>query len=587
VVCTLHLSDKNFDILDAAIRKAYWFEHYIGMSMCLHHLSINLSIASMYFDEFIPTDRLTTPFGIFMRIGVDDLPLWAFLGVVDEGVQKTLVFTSLDFRFGYNGRQIVDATVIPTDPVEVERKNDVVFKYSVSWFQSDVKFEHRMDKLLDAAFFENSVHWFSVFNSFMLVVFLVGMASVILLRVLRRSLSELHRDMEAPLGHGMESDSERESDYGWKLVQMDIGRNPPHLEIFSALLGVGSQLLCLMFVVSILAVMVSAHFGRGALLNTALISYVLTAYIDGHVSGRHYLQKGGKQWIRNAVMASCIFPGITVGIVSVANIVAMWYGSSMAIPFFTILLLFVIWIFLTVPLVFVGVLVGRNLGMKDVSKAGGGGLVRRPGSDVRPGLPRTIPMKPWYLRPALLVVLAGALPFGSVFIEIYYVFVSFWNYKVYYVYGFMLLILVILVVVTSCVGIVIAYLFLNSEDYRWQWMSFLSGASIGMYVLGYSVYFYFQTSMSGFLQLVMFASYVTLFSVLLSLACGMLSSALVRFSVPFVQLLTFSNQCFFCLLCFVCAQMLTQERLDMFQHPSWCERCMEGRRMIKLENCNH
>eukprot|EP01028_Stygiella_incarcerata_P012369 TRINITY_DN755_c0_g1_i1.p1 TRINITY_DN755_c0_g1~~TRINITY_DN755_c0_g1_i1.p1 ORF type:complete len:406 (-),score=60.30 TRINITY_DN755_c0_g1_i1:75-1292(-) len=371
-----------------------------------------------------------------------------------------------------------------------------------------------------ARFFENSVHWFSICNSFMLVVFLVAMASVILLRVLRRDLSQYHLDMEAPSGHGMESDSERESDRGWKLIQMDVGRNPPHLELFSALLGVGSQLLCLMFVVTILAIMVSAHFGRGVLLNTALTSYVLTAYIDGHVSGRHYLQKGGKQWIFNAILASCIFPGITVAIVSVANTVAVFYGSSMAIPFLTIILLFIIWIFLTVPLVFVGVLVGRNLGMKDASMTGAGGMMRRPGADMRSGLPRTIPSKPWYLYPAVLIILAGALPFGSVFIEIYYVFVSFWNYKVYYVYGFMLLILVILVVVTSSVGIVIAYLFLNSEDYRWQWMSFWSGASIGIYVLAYSIYFYFQTMMSGLLQLVMYASYVTLFSVLLSLACG-------------------------------------------------------------------
>ncbi len=44
-----------------------------------------------------------------------------------------------------------------------------------------------------------------------------------------------------------------------------------------------------------------------------------------------------------------------------------------------------------------------------------------------------------------LVPLSGILPFGSIFIEMYFMFSSFWNYKFYYVYGFLLLVFVILV----------------------------------------------------------------------------------------------------------------------------------------------
>ena len=49
----------------------------------------------------------------------------------------------------------------------------------------------------------------------------------------------------------------------------------------------------------------------------------------------------------------------------------------------------------------------------------------------------------------------------------YFIFTSFWAYKIYYVYGFMLLVYLILVVVTVCVTIVCIYFLLNSEDYRW------------------------------------------------------------------------------------------------------------------------
>ena len=44
-----------------------------------------------------------------------------------------------------------------------------------------------------------------------------------------------------------------------------------------------------------------------------------------------------------------------------------------------------------------------------------------------------------FMEPAVITVLGGVLPFGSIFIEMYFIFTSFWAYKIYYVYGFMLL----------------------------------------------------------------------------------------------------------------------------------------------------
>ena len=49
----------------------------------------------------------------------------------------------------------------------------------------------------------------------------------------------------------------------------------------------------------------------------------------------------------------------------------------------------------------------------------------------------------------------------------YFIFTSFWAYKIYYVYGFMLLVFIILTIVTVCVTIVCTYFLLNAEDYRW------------------------------------------------------------------------------------------------------------------------
>jgi hypothetical protein len=43
-------------------------------------------------------------------------------------------------------------------------------------------------------------------------------------------------------------------------------------------------------------------------------------------------------------------------------------------------------------------------------------------------IPRPIPEK-WYLTPSVISLMGGLLPFGSIFIEMYFVFTSFWIYK--------------------------------------------------------------------------------------------------------------------------------------------------------------
>lgn len=123
--------------------------------------------------------------------------------------------------------------------------------------------------------------------------------------------------------------------------------------------------------------------------------------------------------------------------------------------FFSQLAVASICIFIILPLTLVGTVLGRNIS----------------GQSNNPcrinAVPRPIPEKKWFMEPLVIVILGGILPFGSIFIEMYFIFTSFWAYKIYYVYGFMLLVFLILAAVTSCVTIVCTYFLLNSEDYRW------------------------------------------------------------------------------------------------------------------------
>jgi len=258
-----------------------------------------------------------------------------------------------------------------------------------------------------------------------------------------------------------------------------------------------------------LAILSSLYTGRGATISAFIGCYSLTSLLAGYISGSLYAKSKGVQWIRTMILTALIFPMITCGIAFPLNFVAIAYTSLAALPFGTMIVLLLIWLFVAFPLALIGTVLGRNW-------SGQPNFPCRVNS-----IPRHIPEKKWYLQTHVMILLGGVLPFGSIFIEMYFVFTSFWNYKFYYVYGFMLLVFIILLIVSTCVTIVSTYFLLNAEDYRWQWISFLSSASTALYVFIYAVYYFFvKTKMYGFFQTTFYFGYMTMFCLTLAVMCG-------------------------------------------------------------------
>ncbi|GBM44965.1 Transmembrane 9 superfamily member 3 [Araneus ventricosus] len=249
--------------------------------------------------------------------------------------------------------------------------------------------------------------------------------------------------------------------------------------------------------------------GRGSLLSTSIFVYAITSPINGYFGGSLFARMGGKRWIRQMVMSAFLLPSLVCGTAFLINFIAIYYHASRAIPFGTMVAVTCICLFVILPLTLVGTVLGRNLS-------------GQPNYPCRiNAVPRPIPEKKWFMEPGVIICLGGILPFGSIFIEMYFIFTSFWAYKIYYVYGFMLLVFIILAIVTVCVTIVCTYFLLNAEDYRWQWTSFLSGASTAGYVYMYSFYYYFfKTKMYGLFQTAFYFGYMALFSVALGILCG-------------------------------------------------------------------
>uniref|UniRef100_A0A6B0VDG5 Transmembrane 9 superfamily member n=1 Tax=Ixodes ricinus TaxID=34613 RepID=A0A6B0VDG5_IXORI len=471
--CEITLDERNLQDLTYAVRNHYWYQMYI-----------------------------------------DGLPIWGIVGEHDESDNSFYLWTHKKFDIGYNGNRIMDVNLTSEVKTKLVLHQKITFTYEVNWKVSHQRFEDRFDKYLDPSFFQHRIHWFSIFNSFMMVIFLVGLVSMILMRTLRKDYARYSKDeeMDDMVGNEwqiVQVERDLGDEYGWKQVHGDVFRPPSHALLFSALVGTGHQIATVVLCVILFAIMGELYTERGSLLSTAIFVYAATSPVNGYFGGSLYGRMGGKQWIKQMLMSAFILPALVCGTAFLINFIAIYYHASRAIPFGTMVAVTCICLFIILPLTLVGTVLGRN-------------LAGQPNYPCRiNAVPRPIPEKKWFMEPSVIVVLGGILPFGSIFIEMYFIFTSFWAYKIYYVYGFMLLVFLILTIVTVCVTIVCTYFLLNAEDYRWQWTSFLSGASTAGYVYLYSFYYYFfKTKMYGLFQTVFYFGYMALFSFTLGALCG-------------------------------------------------------------------
>ena len=461
VYCKKNLDVKDMGMLVYAIKNHYWYQMYL-----------------------------------------DDLPVWAVVGEVNE--DEYTVWTHRKIEISYNGNRIVGVTVTTEKKVPITPATTLELSYEVLWTESQVKFEDRYDKYLDASFFKHKIHWFSIFNSFMMVLFLVGLVAMILMRTLRKDYQRYSKeddldDIERDLG----------DEYGWKQIHGDVFRPGTHSLLFSTLVGTGCQLSVAALLVILLAVTEKFWTERGSILTTGLFVYAATSPINGYAGGALYSQLGGRRWIKQTLLGASIFPGLVCTNSFLINFIAISYHSAKAIPFTSMIAIAAICLFIILPLTLVGAVFGRNISGTP-----------SPPCRINP-VPRQIPEKKWFMEPSFIIFAAGILPFGSIFIEMYFIFTSFWAYKIYYVYGFMLLVYLILITVTVCITIVSIYFLLNSEDYRWQWTSFLGAGSTGFYIYLYAIYYFiFKTKMYGLFQTVFYFANMLVFSLAFGLMCG-------------------------------------------------------------------
>ncbi|CAN6619304.1 transmembrane 9 superfamily member 1 [Trichomonascus vanleenenianus] len=379
------------------------------------------------------------------------------------------------------------------------KETTVMYTYSVTWVPSPTSWGTRWDKYLHV--YDPKIHWFSLVNSVIVVVFLVGLVATVLTRA-------LHRDIARYNEIDLSEDAVQE-DSGWKLVHGDVFRAPKYRMALSILLGSGIQLFVMAAVTLFFALLgFLSPSNRGSLSTMMILFYTVFGFAGGYVSARAYKTLGGEQWKLNMILTPLVVPGVVFAIFVALNFFLVFAGSSGAVPFGTMLALTAIWFAFSVPLSCGGYIFGAS---------------RKPISfPVRTNqIPRQIPPQPRYLQRVPAMFLAGLFPFFAISVELYFIMNSIWSHRLYYMFGFLFVCYGLMITTSSAVTVLMTYFSLTSENYHWQWRAFLFGGSCAIYIwLNALLYLLSKLSLGGFISNVLYLGYSLIFSILVFVLTG-------------------------------------------------------------------
>lgn len=432
----------------------------------------------------------------YFQMYYDDLPFWGFIGKVERESSnpsrkgpRSYLFTHVQFSILYNGNNVVEVHAFsdPNHVVDIteDAETDVQFTYSAIWNVTSAEFANRMSRYSRASLLSpiQQLHWFSLINSIVIIMLSMGLLAVLY-------WWNINSDMRK-YSKGDIDDKE----VGWTCIDGDVFRSPTFLSLFSAVLGCGAQIFivaCFLFILMYLGVL--ELYTRGSLWTAVIVMYTLTSVIAGYVAASFHCQFAEVGWERSVFLTGILFVGPVLLVMSILNTVAIIYGATAALPFGTICLLFLIYTFITVPLLVLGGILGHHYSKKNYI----------PHAKI---CLREIHPLSWYRRTHTQMFLGGLLPFSGILVELHLFYASLWSYKLFTSPSILFITFSILVLLTAILSIGLTYVQLSMEDTLWCWRSVLRGGSTALFMFAYCIYLYARSHMSGLMQLSFFLGY--------------------------------------------------------------------------------
>jgi transmembrane 9 superfamily member 2/4 len=305
----------------------------------------------------------------------------------------------------------------------------------------------------------------------MIVLFLSSMVAMIMMRTLYKDIANYNQ---------LDNQDEAQEETGWKLVHGDVFRPPVHSGLLCVYVGTGVQFFGMTLVTMMFALLgFLSPANRGGLMTAMVLLWVFMGVLARYTSSRLYKMFKGTEWKKITLKTAFMFPGIIFSVFFFLNALIWGEKSSSVVPFGTMFVLFLLWFGISVPLVFVGSFLGfKQPAIEDLVKTN--------------KIPKQIPEQTWYLQPIFVILAGGILPFGAVFIELFFILTSIWLNQFYYIFGFLFIVFVILIVTCAEITIVLCYFQLCTEDYHWWWRAYLTAGSSTLYLFVYAIFYFFN-----------------------------------------------------------------------------------------------
>ena len=375
---------------------------------------------------------------------------------------------------------------------------EIQFKYDTYFTFTDTLYEERFDKYF---YGDKFIHSYSVYISGIIIFVLI----ILLLYIYLRSIkSEIEIQNEKVISE------EYINEYGWRNIAFDVFRRPYRGDILAAFFGTGMQLLIMvLYSLLFVALGIIRPKSGGSYFTLLVMVYIFLSLLSGYFSAKFYKMVHGLNWLKVCVITCLLFPLIFLILITSINFLYWFEGSTTYIEFKNFFSLISLWIVGTVPLIFIGTMIG--LTQKRVQFP----------CEVNP-VPGIISRNdyPWYLRIRYGWFLTGFPPFFAIFVELFYIMDSLWKQDFYALSKYLLISILILIIISSLTGILFTYLNLCKGDYRWWWKSFVVSASPAIYFIIFSIFYLFKLKFKQITTICIYINFMFLFSIIIALVCG-------------------------------------------------------------------
>ena len=519
-LCKKRISKTAYKRINNLINKEYFINYFLdNLPVGLSHTYLNISTKIIKYNTGIPLgfikDNQTYINNYYKiniqlnKINISIIPNKTYRDQDDDELEIKNI-TGYDIigfdiePFSINLSNITECIIdqlIKNNEYEYQELiigEEIQFKYDTYFTFTDILYEERFDKYF---YGDKFIHSYSVYISGIIIFVLI----IILLYIYLRSIkSEIEIQNEKVISE------EYINEYGWRNIAFDVFRRPYRGDILAAFFGTGMQLLIMvLYSLLFVALGIIRPKSGGSYFTLLVMVYIFLSLLSGYFSAKFYKMVHGLNWLKVCVITCLLFPSIFLILITSINFLYWFEGSTTYIEFKNFFSLISLWIVGTVPLIFIGTMIG--LTQKRVQFP----------CEVNP-VPGIISRNdyPWYLRIRYGWFLTGFPPFFAIFVELFYIMDSLWKQDFYALSKYLLISILILIIISSLTGILFTYLNLCKGDYRWWWKSFLVSASPGIYIIIFSFFYLFKMKFKKFTSILIYLNFMTLFSIIISLICG-------------------------------------------------------------------